>query len=128
GWRKEDVRAYCRTHGLPVADKPSFACLASRVPYGTAVDVAVLARVESAEAVLRALGYAQFRVRSHGEVARVELLPEDIGRAAQRDREAIAAGIRASGFAYVALDLLGYRTGAMNEVLRAPRAAALTDP
>ena len=126
-WSKEDVRAYARAHGLPVADKPSFACLASRVPYGTAVDAAVLARIEAAEAVLRSLGYAQFRVRHHGDVARVELLPQDIARAAQSDRERIAAGIRAAGYAYVALDLVGYRTGAMNEVLRASR-SALTDP
>jgi uncharacterized protein len=127
GWRKDDVRAYCRAHGLAVAHKPSFACLASRIPYGTEVEPAVLARIEAAEAVLRSLGYGQFRVRHHGDVARVELLPEDISRAAQHDRERITAGIRAAGYAYVALDLAGYRTGAMNEVLRA-RAGALTDP
>ena len=129
GWRKEEVRAYCRTHGLSVAEKPSFACLASRVPYGTAVDAGVLGRVEAAEAVLRALGYAQFRVRHHGDVARVELRPEDIARAAARDRERIALGIRAAGYAYVALDLIGYRTGSLNEVLAAaPPAAGIMDP
>jgi uncharacterized protein len=115
GWSKEDVRAYCRMHDLPTAEKPSFACLASRIPYGTEVDAALLARLERAESVLRGLGYRQYRVRHHGDVARVELLPEDLARAAGEDRLAIAEGIRAAGYTHVALDLIGYRTGSLNE-------------
>jgi uncharacterized protein len=102
-------------HDLPTAEKPSFACLASRIPYGTEVDAALLARLERAESVLRGLGYRQYRVRHHGDVARVELLPEDLARAAGEDRLAIAEGIRAAGYTHVALDLIGYRTGSLNE-------------
>jgi pyridinium-3,5-biscarboxylic acid mononucleotide sulfurtransferase len=114
---KADVRRYSRDHRLPTADKPSFACLASRVPYGTAVTPEVLARLERAEQVLRGLGYRQFRVRHHDAVARVELLVEDFQRAITIDREKIAQGVRAAGYSYVSLDLNGYRTGSMNEVL-----------
>ena len=118
GWTKADVRRYSHEHGLPTADKPSFACLASRVPYGTTVDAAVLRKLEAAEAVLRALGFRQFRVRHHGDVARVELLPDDFASAVAQHRDAIVGGIRAAGYVYVALDLRGYRSGSMNEVLR----------
>ena len=117
GFRKADVRRYSREHGLTTAEKPSFACLASRVPYGTAVSPEILAQLERAEAVLRDLGYQQFRVRHHDAVARVELLPEDFERAITVDRRKIADGIRAAGYVYVSLDLNGYRTGSMNEVL-----------
>jgi uncharacterized protein len=117
GFRKTDVRRYSRDHGLATAEKPSFACLASRVPYGTTVTPEVLAQLESAEAVLRDLGYRQFRVRHHDAVARVELLPEDLERAITVDREKIADGVRAAGYVYVSLDLNGFRTGSMNEVL-----------
>lgn len=116
GLSKADVRRFSRSHGLGTAEKPAFACLASRVPYGTPVDAALLARLAAAEAVLRNLGYRQFRVRHHDTVARVELLPEDLPRALA-ERHAIQAGIAKAGYTYVALDLLGYRAGAMNEVL-----------
>jgi len=114
---KEEVRRYSREHGLATADKPSFACLASRIPYGTRVTAELLAQLERAETVLRDLGYRQFRVRHHATVARIELLAEDFERAVGRDRVAISQGIRAAGYLYVSLDLTGYRTGAMNEVL-----------
>jgi uncharacterized protein len=117
GLGKADVRRYCREHDLAVADKPSFACLASRVPYGTAIDAGLLAKLEAAEAVLRDLGYRQFRVRHHGDVARIELEPPDLLRAAGDDRRSIVEGVRAAGYRYVALDLVGYRTGSLNEVL-----------
>lgn len=117
GLSKQDVRRYCREHGLPVADKPSFACLASRVPYGTGIDGALLSRLEAAEAVLRDLGYRQYRVRHHGDVARIELEPADLSRAVGADRERIVDGLRTVGYRYVALDLVGYRTGSLNEVL-----------
>lgn len=113
---KAEVRRYSREHGLPTADKPSFACLSSRVPYGTPIDAALLSRIELAEGVLRELGYRQFRVRHHGVMARVELGESELQRALV-DREAIVAGIRSAGYTYVALDLVGYRSGSMNEVL-----------
>lgn len=118
GLGKDHVRRYCRDHGVDVADKPASACLASRVPYGTEVTPDVLARVEAAEAVVRGLGYRQFRVRHHGDVARVEVDPGDLTRAAGADRDAIVEGLRAVGYRYVALDLAGYRTGSLNEALR----------
>ncbi|MHC4512882.1 MAG: ATP-dependent sacrificial sulfur transferase LarE [Planctomycetota bacterium] len=118
GLSKADVRRYSREHGLPTADKPSFACLSSRVPYGTAIDKKMLNQLERAEQVLRDLGYKQFRVRHHGPVARIELLPEELARAVLEDRDRILQGVREAGYAYVSLDLAGYRTGAMNEVLR----------
>lgn len=117
---KTEVRRYSRDHGLPTADKPSFACLSSRVPYGTPIDAALLVRLEHAEGVLRGLGYRQFRVRHHDTVARVELAASELQRALV-DRHAIVAGIQAAGYTYVALDLVGYRSGSMNEVLKAER-------
>lgn len=115
GFAKVDVRRYSREHGLRTADKPSFACLSSRVPVGTAIDRELLQRIERAEAVLRSHGFRQFRVRHHGDVARLELGPDELARAVAL-REPLAAGIRAAGYRYVALDLLGYRHGSMNQV------------
>ena len=114
---KDDVRRYSREHSLATAEKPSFACLASRIPYGTSVSADVLARLEQAEQVLRELGYRQFRVRHHDTVARIELLPDEFQSAVSRDREKIVEGVRAAGYIYVSLDLTGYRSGSMNETL-----------
>ena len=114
---KEDVRRYSREQGLSTAEKPSFACLSSRVPYGTAIDRELLQKIERAEEFLRRLGFRQYRVRHHGDLARVELPPNDLEKAMQLRGE-IAEGIRAAGYVYVTLDLLGYRTGSMNEVLQ----------
>ena len=118
GLTKSEIRALSRKMGLPTADKPSFACLASRFPYGERITAAALERVERAEQWLldAGLGLAQLRVRSHGGIARIEVPPGDIPRLAARAGE-IAATLRSFGFAYVALDLGGYRTGSMNEVL-----------
>ena len=118
GFSKQDVRRYSREHGLATADKPSFACLSSRVPYGVAIDKNMLKQLERAEQVLRDLGYNQHRVRHHGTVARIELLPEDLARAVLEDRDKIVQGVREAGYTYVSLDLAGYRTGSMNEVLQ----------
>ena len=116
GLNKAEIRELSRDLGLPTWDKPSFACLASRFPYGEQITVERLARVERAEQHLMDLGFGQVRVRSHGDLARIELCSEDIPKAvAQRER--IHAELKRFGFAYVALDLLGYRTGSMNEVL-----------
>ncbi len=117
GLSKDEVRRYSREHGLSTADKASFACLSSRVPYGTPIDAKVLQQLETAENVLRELGYQQFRVRHHDTVARVELLPEDFSRAVGQDRERLVAGIRAAGYVYVSLDLSGFRSGSMNQTL-----------
>lgn len=116
GFAKTDVRRYSREHGLRTADKPSFACLSSRVPYGTAIDAPLLSQIERAEQVLRTMGFRQFRVRHHGDVARIELAPDEIAHAVAH-REALAQAVQATGYAYVALDLLGYRSGSMNKVL-----------
>lgn len=114
--------------GLPTADKPSFACLASRFPYGERITAEGLARVERAEDWLRrnVPALSQIRVRSHaGGVARIEVPPADIPALAARAPE-ISAALRDLGFAYVSLDLAGYRTGSLNETLPhapPPRAA-----
>ncbi len=116
GLTKDEIRVLSRRMGLPTWNKPSFACLASRFPYGEEITVERLARVEQAEQYLLDLGFEQVRVRSHGDLARIELCAADIPKAVER-REKIHAAFKALGFAYVALDLRGYRTGSMNEVL-----------
>jgi uncharacterized protein len=121
GFGKDDVRRYSREHGLSTADKPSFACLSSRVPYGSPIDAAVLARIEAAEAALRALGFRQFRVRHHDQVARVEIAADELPRAFDL-RERLGRDLQAAGYTFVALDVFGYRSGAMNVLLpSAPR-------
>lgn len=116
GMGKDDVRRYSRDRGLPTADKPSFACLSSRVPHGTPIDAAVLQRIEVAEAALRAHGFRQFRVRHHGPVARVEVGPDEMARAFEL-RERIGQALQAAGYVFVALDVFGYRHGALNALL-----------
>lgn len=116
GFTKADVRDLARTLNLPNAEKPSAACLASRFPYGERLTADGIARVGAAEDALHALGLTQVRVRSHGDVARVEVTPAEMD-AAWAQRAQIAAAVRSAGFAYAALDLEGYRTGSLNEVL-----------
>ncbi len=116
GLTKDDIRQYSRAHGLSTAEKPSFACLASRIPYGTEVHSTILAQLERAEDVLRSHGFRQFRIRHHDSVARLELPVDELARALEL-REQLTAGIRSTGYAYVALDLAGFRSGSMNEVL-----------
>ena len=113
GLTKADVRELAQALGLPVWDKPAMACLSSRVPHGTPITPELLRQIESAEDALAALGFRQFRVRHHGEVARLELPAEDLPSAlAQRD--AIVAGVEAAGYRFVALDLAGFRSGSLN--------------
>ena len=118
GLTKAEIRVLSREMGLPTFDKPSFACLASRFPYGERITVRGLERVEKAEQWLLDAGWGltQLRVRSHGDLARIEVPPADIPRLAARAAE-IAAAFKDLGFAYVTRDLLGYRTGSMNEIL-----------
>ncbi len=117
GFTKDDVRRYSRAAGLPTADKPSFACLSSRVPFGTAIDREVLQRIERAEGVLRHHGFRQFRVRHHGDVARLEVGPDELPRAFSL-REELGRGLVAAGYRFVALDVFGYRSGGFNAMVR----------
>lgn len=118
GLGKAGIRALSRAAGLPTADLPASACLSSRLPYGTEVTPERLAQVEEGEERLRALGFRQVRLRHHGELARVEIDPSELGRALDpATARAIVAAIKPLGFRFVSLDLEGYRTGALNEVL-----------
>lgn len=114
---KADVRRCAQLVGLRVWDKPAAACLSSRIPYGTAVTPARLRQIDDAETAVRDLGLRQIRVRFHGELARVEVAQDEMDRAFALRRE-IAAACRAAGFAFVTLDLEGYRTGSLNEVVK----------
>jgi len=116
GLTKQDIRVLSHTLGLPTWDQPAAPCLASRLPYGLAVTRERLAMVERAEDNLRALGIREFRVRHHGDVARLELIPQDLERAVT-DAGAWAEAVLAAGFSRVLLDVHGYRRGALNEVL-----------
>jgi uncharacterized protein len=118
GLTKDDIRELSRERGLPTWDKPAMACLSSRIPYGTTVTVEALTRIATAEAALRALGLRQVRVRHHGDVARIEtdrdgmlMLMDDAVR------PNAAAAVKAAGYAYVSMDLIGYRSGSLNETI-----------
>ena len=126
GLTKAEVRALAHAYGLPNWQKPAAPCLATRIPYGQRVTVDKLRQLEAAERVVRALGFRETRVRHHGDVARVELLPDELERAATpATREAIVRGLQRLGFHYVALDLQGYRSGSLNEVIGTPDTDAL---
>jgi uncharacterized protein len=113
---KDEVRALSRERGLPTWDKPAMACLSSRIPYGTPVTVEALERIGAAEAFLRSLGLRQLRVRHHDDVARIEVEPEAIAALVEQ-RDAIVARLKELGYRYVTLDLAGFRSGSLNEVL-----------
>jgi len=115
---KDDVRDLARVSALDLWDKPASACLSSRIEYGRRVTPEVLEQVERAEDALATLGLRRFRVRHHGSVARVELAPEEMDAALNREMlRRIGAAVRAAGFQYAAIDCDGYRSGSMNEVL-----------
>jgi len=116
GLTKKEIRDVSRAMGLTTADKPSMACLVSRLPYGQPITPERLARVEQAESVLRDMGFEQYRVRDHDTIARIEVPPADLPRALER-RERLVDSLRQLGYRYVTLDLQGFRTGSMNEVL-----------
>jgi len=119
GLGKQEIRALSRLAGLPTWDRPASACLSSRVPYGTAVTPELLERVERAEAALRELGFRQFRVRAHGELARIELAHEELSRGLESGMSGeIAARVKGAGFAFATLDLEGYRQGSLNALLK----------
>ncbi len=113
---KEEIREISRCLGLPFWSKPSSACLASRMPYGKKITLEKLKMVEDAEDLLRGMGFAQLRVRAHGDIARIEVLFEDMDKALI-ERNEIAKEFKRIGFKYVTLDLEGFRSGSMNEAL-----------
>lgn len=116
---KEEIREMAREFGLPNWSKPSGACLSSRFPYGEEITHEGLERVAKSEAFLRSLGFTQLRVRHHGRLARVELLPAEIPRVFSENlAPVIFEELLKFGFTYVTLDMRGYRTGSMNEVLK----------
>jgi uncharacterized protein len=117
GCTKQDIRDIARECGLPVWQKPSAACLSSRIPYGEAITREKLRMIEEAEAFLSASGFGQLRVRAHGTIARIEVHKEEMGRILEQ-REEVHAKLRSLGFSYVTLDLGGYRSGSMDEVLK----------
>jgi pyridinium-3,5-biscarboxylic acid mononucleotide sulfurtransferase len=113
GMAKSEIRAAARALGLPNWNKPSFACLSSRIPHGTRVTVAALRQIEAAEDALKAMGFAQVRVRHHDDVARIEVEARDIPRLIA-ERERVTAAVRGAGYAFVSVDLEGYSTGHLN--------------
>lgn len=119
GLTKAEIRVLSRRAGLPTWDRPASACLSSRIPYGTAVRPELLEKIERAESALRELGFRQFRVRAHGELARIELAQDELSRGFEPAIALqMAARLKALGFAFVTLDLEGYRQGSLNSLLR----------
>lgn len=115
---KAEIRDLSRQFDLPTADVPASPCLASRIAYGETITEEKLAQVEKAEDVLRSFGFVEFRVRHHGPVARIELKPADFARLmAEPIRTRVVADLKTLGFKFIALDLQGFRSGALNEVL-----------
>lgn len=116
GFSKADVRALAEFLSLENAHKPQAACLSSRVPYGTSIDETILDRIERAENCLAELGFTQYRVRHHGDVARLELIPEEMDKALAQ-KSIIDDQLKAFGYRFVALDLAGFKSGSLNEGL-----------
>ena len=116
GMTKEDIRAVARRRGCVFWNKPSDACLASRIPYGERITAERLRMIEDAEGYLHILGFTQVRVRLHGGIARIEVIPEEMEKLL-KERAVIVNAFRSIGFRYVTVDLGGYRTGSMDEVL-----------
>jgi uncharacterized protein len=118
GLHKAEIRELSRRFGLPTWDKPAFACLASRIPYGERIDREKLARIEKAEEALGAAGFRQFRVRSHGDIARIEVAPEERRRFFDETLlDGLSRSIKACGFLYAAFELEGYVMGSMNRAI-----------
>jgi uncharacterized protein len=123
GLNKAEIRELSRRAGLATWDRPAAACLSSRIPYGTPVTIENVKTVEKGEEAIRALGFRQFRVRFHGDLARIEIAPEELPRALDPEMaRAFTAIFKPLGFHYVTLDLEGYRQGSLNETLTAPSA------
>ncbi|GIV11202.1 MAG: 7-cyano-7-deazaguanine synthase [Fimbriimonadales bacterium] len=119
---KADIRALAKHLGLPIWDKPSFACLSSRFPYGTVISRELLQKVDKAERFMRELGCRQVRVRHHDTILRIEVMPADFERVLQH-AQLIVAHMQSLGYLYVTLDLEGYRSGKMNDAITRDRDA-----
>lgn len=120
GLTKADIRELARRRGLPTWDKPAAACLSSRIPYGERVTVEKLRQIDAAEQVLKGMGFRQVRVRHHDRIARIELPREDLPRIfSQGLHEAIVLRLKEIGYAYVTVDLQGFRSGSLNETIAA---------
>lgn len=118
GMNKEDIRQLSREFGLRTWNKPAFACLSSRFPYGTDITLDRVKRVDSCENILRRFSFSQFRVRYHDDVARIEVGEVDFDRLLSEEvRKVVVSGFKEQGFKYVSLDMEGYRTGSMNEAV-----------
>lgn len=118
GFTKEDIREMSRRHGLETWDIPASPCLASRIQYGQPVTIGRLRRVEEGESFLRSLGFREFRVRTHGDLARLEFAQDEMERALQLDKQgAFVSPLRQVGFSRVEVDPTGFRSGSMNEAL-----------
>ena len=118
GLSKKEIRELSKKLRLPTWDKPASPCLSSRIAYGIPVSIERLSKVERGEKILQNLGFREFRVRYHGELVRLEIAPEEMERILHKQMlDQVAEMFRALGFRYVTLDLHGYRTGAMNEIL-----------
>jgi uncharacterized protein len=118
GLTKAEIRELSRRAGLPAWDEPASACLSSRIPYGQVVSIEKVSMVDRAESALKRMGFRQVRVRHHGDIARIEIAQDEMGRALDAEMTAhISASLKQIGFRYVALDLDGYRTGSLNEAL-----------
>jgi len=116
---KSEVRELSLRAGLPTWNQPASPCLSSRIAYGTQVTIKRLSTVERGEEIMREMGFREFRVRHHDQLVRLEISPAELDRALNREVvEQLAEKFRALGFRYVTLDLHGYRTGAMNEILK----------
>lgn len=125
GLTKQEIRQLSQYYGLPTAEKPAMACLASRIPYGTPLTHKVLGMIEQAEKVVREAGFNEYRVRHHDDTARVELPEGEMARMGDRVvRQQVVAGIKAAGYRYVVVDLEGYRMGSLNELLTAEQLRA----
>jgi uncharacterized protein len=119
GLTKNEIRRLSKKHALPTWDKPASPCLSSRIAYGIPVTIERLSKVERGEAILRKLGFREFRVRLHDDLVRLEIAPNELEKALNIEMaERMANDFSALGFRYVTLDLKGFRSGAMNEVLR----------
>ena len=118
GLNKSEVRELSRKAGLPTWDKPASPCLSSRIAYGTTVTIERLSKVDRGEGILRELGFREFRVRHHDQLVRLEIAPAELDRVLRREViDEVAKRFRELGFKYVTLDLHGFRSGSMNEVL-----------
>ena len=117
GLSKDEIRSLAQALGLTNWDKPSAACLSSRIPYGTPINLERLSQVEGAELALKQMGFGQLRVRHHDQIARIELEPDDFEAALTTHRAQIVDELQALGYTYVTLDLAGFRSGSMNEVI-----------